>query len=987
MKRRLSLLLFFIGVLLSVNLSAQTNISCTISVKDDSGQPLQGAAVLVKGTNTGEVTGSDGVCHFTSIASNAVFTVTSLGFEDKDINVNGRTQIAVTLKLSAEMMEEVVVVGYGVQRRKDLSGAVAQVKGEVINEFASYSVAGALQGRVSGVQVSTLNGQPGAGMQVRIRGANSIKGNNEPLWIINGFPGDVNMINTSDIESVEILKDASATAIYGSRGANGVVIISTKSAKEGKIRVTYDGSVGVQNLTKQIEMLSGDEYMNYLNDKAAIQGNPAIFTEQQIAENLYNTNWQDELFRPAVITNHSVDVSGGTQKMKSSFGVSYFNQDGIVKESGYQRLSIRTDLKYDISKFFSLNGNIIFSRSDHDQMNSQGGGAGGTSVIGASLAASPLATPHYDDGTWNDFQTQPIAGMNPLAYQYEVKSKWYANRLNATLGLTLRPLKGLSVNVSANVNNNNSRRDNFKSKKYPESKGSAGITFGETLHFTSNNIITYDSNFGKHHLNVMGGVTYEESTSKNASTGTAEEFLSDVVETYDLDAATIKGLPTSSYSNWKLLSFLGRVNYNYDNRYLLTVNFRADGSSRYSHGDKWGYFPSAAFAWRLSQENFMRNLSWLDELKIRVGYGKTGSTAISPYSTQNTLSSVNVVLDKELVVGYAPLDRYLGGLRWETTSQFNAGIDFALFGNRLKLTADAYYKRTTDLLNDVEMPRSSGYTTALRNIGEISNKGVEIQLDGRPIDKQVKWDLGINFSLNRSRIEKLAAGNDIFGPTVSNTIIRDNLNIMREGEPMYMFYGYVEKGYDDNGQIIYEDLDEDGEITTADKGIIGNPNPDFLLNFNTSISYYGFTLSAFFQGSFGNDIYSLTNCSLGYHYNYNANALREVYYNHWTPERPDAKYPNLLSNLDLKMSDRFVFDGTYLRLKNLEFSYSIPVKKKVLSAARVYLSAQNLFTITSYPMWDPDVNASGGGNSLAQGIDSFTYPTARTFTLGCRLSF
>lgn len=957
--------------------------TCRVKVVDELG-PLPGAAVLVKGTTNGQAVDNNGVCTISSVPDKAVLVISCLGYDDTEVIWNGKSDITVRMKSSSQLLDETVVVGYGTQRKKDLSGAIAQVKGDVINEYSTLSVANALQGRVAGVEISQLNGQPGAGMQVRIRGANSIKGSNDPLWIIDGFPGDINMINTSDIESVEILKDASATAIYGSRGANGVVIVTTKRAKQGDLHVEYNGSAGVQTLTKTLEMLSGDEYMHYLNDKAAIQGNPAVFTPEQIAANQWSTNWQDEITRPALLTDHSVSVSGGNDKMQSIVGASWFRQDGIVKRSGYQRASINAKLNYNISKYVSANANIIYSHTVHDQMNSQGGG---TSAIVSSFKTSPLATPHYDDGTWNDFVSQPAGGLNPVAYLYEVSNRWRSNRIVANAGITIRPVSGLSIQLTGNVRNGLSRKDYFKTKKYPNSVGEASISFGDTMDLSGNGIITYDKSFGKHNLNVMGGVTYEQDITKSTSTGTARGFLSDVVESFDLDAADTKGLPTSGYSDWKLLSFLGRLNYNYDNRYLLTVNFRADGSSRYSRGNKWGYFPSAAFAWRASQEDFLRNVDWLSELKFRVGYGVTGSTAISPYSTQNTLESVNVVFDKQTTVGYAPKDTYLGDLRWETTAQLNTGFDLSVFHDRLRITADYYHKRTYDLLNDVEMPRSSGYTTALRNIGSIRNSGVELQADARLIDRSVKWDLGVNFSLNRSKILKLADGKDIFGSKISNTIISDQLNVMREGERMYLFYGYVEDGYDDKGQLTYKDLDEDGSITTKDKRVIGDPNPDFLLNFNTSVSWKGFTLSAFFQGSFGGDLYSLTMATIAYDYANNGNVLKDVYYNHWTPDRTDAKYPNLISNLNLKLSDRFVYDATYLRLKNVELSYAIPCKGSFLKKAKVYVSGQNLVTFTSYPLWNPDVNAKGGGASLTQGVDDSCYPIARTLTLGCRLTF
>jgi len=387
--------------------SGQVKGTCRVKVVDELG-PLPGAAVLVKGTANGQAVDNKGVCTMTSVPEKAVLVVSCLGYDDAEVVWNGRSEITVRMKSSSQLLDETIVVGYGTQRKKDLSGAIAQVKGEVINEYSTLSVANALQGRVAGVEISQLNGQPGAGMQVRIRGANSIKGSNDPLWIIDGFPGDINMINTSDIESVEILKDASATAIYGSRGANGVVIVTTKRAKQGDLHVEYNGSAGVQTLTKTLEMLSGDEYMHYLNDKAAIQGNPAVFTPEQIAANQWSTNWQDEITRPALITDHSVSVSGGNDKMQSIVGASWFRQDGIVKRSGYQRASINAKLNYNISKYVSTSANIIYSYTVHDQMNSQGGG---TSAIVSSFKTSPLATPHYDDGTWNDFVTQPAGGL------------------------------------------------------------------------------------------------------------------------------------------------------------------------------------------------------------------------------------------------------------------------------------------------------------------------------------------------------------------------------------------------------------------------------------------------------------------------------------------------------------------------------------------------------------------------------------------------
>ncbi len=382
----------------------------------------------------------------------------------------------------------------------------------------------------------------------------------------------------------------------------------------------------------------------------------------------------------------------------------------------------------------------------------------------------------------------------------------------------------------------------------------------------------------------------------------------------------------------------------------------------------------------------MRNVPWLSNLKLRVGYGLTGSTAISPYQTLDTFGIENAVIDGKIVVGYSTGESFKGSLKWETTSQTNIGLDASFFKNRLNFTVDGYYKKTTDMLNDVDMPRSSGYTKGVANIGSMQNAGIEISADGRIIDSAVKWDAGINFSLNRSKVLSLANGNDVFGSIINNTIINDYLNLVRVGEPMYVFYGYVEDGYDDEGRIKYKDFDGVEGISANDKTIIGNPNPDFMLNFNTSVSYRNFTLSAFLQGVFGADLFALGMATIAYDYAENKNFLADVSDNYWTPERTDAKYPNIWDVTSYKISDRWVYDASYLRLKNLELSYDVPFKKPKI-AVRVYVSGQNLFTITKYPMWDPDVNSKGGGSSLTQGIDNMAYPHARSYTLGVRIKF
>lgn len=972
--------------LTSPNLRAQNRAGtgeCSVTVVDESGIPLPGAAVMLKGTTVGQATDTDGRCSFQALPKDAVLLVSCIGFNDVEVNVAGRREIKVSLGSAASYLDEVVVVGYGTMRRKDLSGSVAQISGDEVQQYSTFSTRGALQGRIAGVQVNTSSGAPGGTVQIRIRGTNSLKGDNEPLYIIDGFPGDINMINTSDVESIEVLKDASATAIYGSRGANGVIVVTTLRPKEGSLKVTYDGSVGVQSVAKKFEMLNAQEYMDFYNLYAQVNSFPVAYTEEEMANNKYDTDWLKECTHPAVITNHSVNVSGGTKRVQANAGVSYFDQDGIVRYSGIKRFVMRSSVNYNFSKAVSANARIIYSRVGQNSMNS----TGVNSVSEHIFVASPLANPYGETTKWNNMSGER-SGSNPLAYISEISNKYEANRVQADAGVVFRPIDGLSVSLSAAIHTNDNRTDYFKSLDYPGSTGEASISLANINRFVSNNIIQYDKVFGKHSLSAMTGVTYEERTGRSTSTGSATGFISNVVETYSIQSADNKGLPSSSYNKWNLFSVLARLNYSYDNRYLVTMNFRSDGSSRYSPGNKWGYFPSFAVAWRASQESFLRSVSWLDELKVRASWGQTGSTAIDPYATIDDLVTYLAVINKATVTGYAPSDKYLANLKWETTEQTDFGVDFAAFNNRLRLTADYYYKKTTDLLNDVEMPRSSGFTKSLQNIGVLQNQGFEFAVDGRIVDRAFKWDLGVNASINRSKVLSLAAGADIFGDTINCTLFNGQLNLVREGEPLFVFYGYREDGYDETGNIVYKDLDESGSVTALDREIIGDPNPDFTLNINTTLRYKRVSLNALITGVFGNDLFSIPAANLYFFYTEGKNVTKDMYENHWTAENPDAKYPNVLKTLNLKMSDRYVYDASYIKLKNIELGYDIPCgSKSTISKAHVYISGQNLLYFTKYPFSDPDVNYYGGSSSFRQGVDYMAYPTAKSVTMGCRITF
>ena len=973
--------------------SVQQSKTISGKVTDSSGSPLPGVTVVVKGTSHGIITDSDGNYSLKNVPENATLIFSFVGMHTQEFQVSGKSVINVFLQEETIGLEEVVAIGYGTMKKSDLTGSLSSVKGDDLNAFPTTFVSQSIQGKAAGVQVVQSTGAPGATMQIRIRGANSIKGSNAPLWIIDGFPGDEKLLNASDIENIEVLKDASATAIYGSRGANGVIIVTTKHGKAGETRVTCDFSYSLQTLRKKLDIMNAEEYATFYNIQQMNDNGAEYFSQDEIAGFGKGTDWQDLIFRTAPVQNHSVTVTGGNKKTQFSVGANYFNQDGIIRNSDYRKISMRANLNHEISDKLNISYNIILARLDNNKKNSSTSSRGG-SLISAILCAPPTLEPYDEEGDYKmlseAYTFSSNNQMNPLAYINEVSDNSYSNNVMTNLALTYTPVKGLSVKVSGNITNTDARTDGYTTTKYPNSSGDASISTSQTLHINSDNIVSYNTKINDvHSLSITGAFTYEDYTYKylNAS-GTG--FLSDVSETYDIGSAGNVNTPSSSYYEWTLLSYLGRLNYSYKNKYMVTASLRADGSSRYSKGDKWGYFPSGALAWRISDEGFMKEIESVSSLKLRLGYGMTGSTAIDPYYTLDMLSSGKTVFGNELYTYYAPGTRLPNGLKWESTVQKDIGLDLGLFNEKIQFTVDYYVKNTKNLLNTVQLPSSLGYTATVQNIGKIRNKGLELQVTTDLIDNIFKWNVSANIAFNRNKVIKLYNGQDIDGSTYGLTIVEDHPNLIREGKPLSVFYGYQVAGYDDEGAFTYKDNNDDGEITEEDKTFIGDPNPDFIYGVTSTMSWKNFDLSLFVQGSHGNDIYSFSMMCQTLDYGYGLNTLKEVLDNHWTPETPNAKYPNISKNTSTLMSDRFVYDGSYVKLKNIELAYNIPVGKlgiRWLEKGQIFISGQNLITITKYPWWDPEVNSSGGDTSVNQGIDLYTYPTTKGFTFGARLTF
>jgi len=970
----------------------------TGQVKNDQGEPLSGASVMVKNKNTG--TSTDAAGKFSVEAQPGdILVISYVGFEAKEVTVGSRTIIDIILSPDQKSGEELVVVAYGKVKKGDLTGSVAQVKGVDVNSFPTTNVLLAMNGRAPGVRVMQNSGVPGAPVSVRIRGANSILGGNEPLYIIDGFPSSPTYLQNADIESMEILKDASSTAMYGSRGSNGVVMISTRGARKNQpTSIGVDMGYSVQSITKKMKLLNPFQYASLYNEQAINDNMAPYFTQQQLDSfsTMKGFDWQDLMLRSAPIYNGSVSVAGGNERTSFFFSGGIFSQQGIIPNSDYNRYSLRVNINHDISKVLSVGYTTVYTRSDRAHQNSATGNRG-SDMFGAMLFAPPTVGPYDADGRYlrlnNVYTFSSNAIVNPLALQNEVTNGTKADDIVANLNIRVKLSKDLEFRISGNLMNSNSRQDNFRSRDpYGlNSTGNANINTNQSTTLLNENVVTYKKTINSRHvLDFVGGIANQVDKATYVGSGNAQDFLSNAVFTGNVQSASIPGLPSSSYSKTALSSFVGRMNYTFDQRYLLTLSMRRDGYSAYSKESRWQNFPSAAIAWRVSKESFMENSTVVSDLKLRASYGRTGNTSIGAYQTQNILQPYTTIFGDALAIGYAPRKEYPGNLKWEKTDQMDVGIDAALFNNKVRVTADYYYKKTRDLLSRVQLPTSFGYEESLRNVGEISNRGVEIGIDATMVEnKDWKWTLGGNISFNRNKVEKLYQGQDIVGPNIFTGNINDYVNILREGEAVFAFYGFREIGYTDNGLIRYEDKNNDGAINALDKSVIGNPNPDFVYALNSVTRFKNFELTLFFQGSQGNEIFNVNkaaNLDMGF----GLNQPVDVYTDHWTPEKTNAKYPKPSNKINGNFSTRFIEDGSYLKLRNIMLAYSLPVQNWKLGSfksAQIYVSAQNLIRITNYSGYDPEVNAYGSANSITQGVDYTVYPNNKSVTVGLRCGF
>ncbi|WAC14925.1 SusC/RagA family TonB-linked outer membrane protein [Dyadobacter pollutisoli] len=968
-------------------------------VTSEVGEGLPGVNVLLKGSTRGISTDVDGRYQLGLPESGDHILVYSLvGYTSQEVAVGNRSVIDVQLLPDDKTLEEIVVVGYGTVKKSDITGSVGSVSAKELTAYPTMNAVQGLQGRSPGVQVMQNSGEPGTTLSVRIRGGNSLQGSNEPLYVVDGFAlsGPPNAISPNEIESMEVLKDASATAIYGSRGANGVILITTKQGKVGKPQVTIDSYYAVQQVNKKLDLMNAQEFATLANERAVNDGVAPYFTSSQISGFGQGTDWQDVIFRKAPMQNHALSVAGGSENTQYALSGNFFGQQGIIRGSNYNRESFRANLNQRLGDKVRLMYNAVLTNTNRSQLLADNGQKGST-IVSAALGSPPTITPRNEAGNYSfikPYAFSPNSLENPLALAEARKQKNNEIYILSSMALSYQPVKNLTLRSSVGIENSSMRGDLYSPSVITTTpNGSANITYANRFNLLNENTATYIPKLAKdHELTLLGGVTYQQENSRSFS-ASATGFNYEGLGSENIGVGSNPGIPTSTSYKWVLFSYLARANYAFKSRYLFTASMRADGSSRFGANNKWGYFPSAAFGWRVIDEPFAQNLRTISDLKLRLSYGVTGNTALSPYQTLFTLSPINTVYNDQLYVGQLTTAQLTNpNLKWESTAQFNAGLDLAILRNRFSLTFDYYLKNTRDLLATVPLQQSTGYTSTIQNIGQIRNRGIELGLNANIINsKSVKWDLNLNITRNRSEVLKLAGGSDVFGTALQQPL-SVAVNLIRVGQPIGVFYGYLEDGLNEKGAIKYKDLNADNVLTLADKTIIGDPNPDFLYNFGSNMSYKDFSLNMFWLGKQGGDIFNanLTNQASSMYFG--ENQIRDVYNNHWVAASPDpaAKYPKISASTSFKESNRFIEDGSFLRLKSIQLAYNIPANRlniKWVRSAQLYVSGQNLVTFTKYSWYDPEVNTLGGANSISMGIDQTGYPTAKTYTVGARLGF
>lgn len=1033
----------------SIVANAQNGILITGTVLDEQGETLPGVNILIKGQDKGTITDFDGKFGIAVPNANAVLVFSYLGYESLERKVEKGKAMTITLKEESKALNEVMVIGYQDVKKKDLTGSVAKANIDDMLKAPVASFDQALAGRIAGVTVSSSEGTPGGTMNIVIRGNNSLTQENSPLYVIDGFPVEDptvgSSINPNDIESIDVLKDASATAIYGARGANGVIIITTKKGKIGEPVFTYDGSYGVQRITRQIPLMDAYEFVKLQSEilsPAEMIGDFGYFRTYdgktytlEDYRNVEQFNWQDLIFRDAIQQNHSLSFSGGTAGNRYNASVSHFSQDGVVIESNYSRTQGRlgTNIR---RKKLNINLTANYSRAVQTGSSpSQSTWSGMNNLFYSVWGYRPVTQPGVDlnslltNSTDDDVSATNDYRFNPVLSLNNEYRKNYTTYMQYNGFAEYEILKGLKFKISGGYTYDVRRGEVFNNSltRYgspiSNDKVNGSLSTAERRVWLNENILTFQTNFNKkHYLNSMIGLTMQESTSDYYSLK-AVNIPYESLGMAGLGQGT-PNLIVSTISDWSMLSYLARVNYNYQSKYYATASFRADASSKFGNTNRYGYFPSGSLAWNFTEESFFQNYSYiLNSGKLRASWGVTGNNRVGEYDTYalyeaDFVSGVYPFNNNVSSVGVIPSSLSNPELKWETTTQTNLGVDLSFLKDKINLTVDVYDKVTSDLLLRATLPPSSGYGSVMKNIGKVQNKGLEFTLNTVNIqNSKFKWTSNFNIAFNKNTVLELA---DNQLAMLTNAYFDQNFTspnyIAKIGYPIGMMYGYIFEGtyklnefdYDGStytlkpgiarftsenntqpGYPKYADLNEDGVIDSNDQTFIGRGEPIHTGGFTNNFEYKGFDLSIFFQWSYGADIINANRLMFE---GFNEKKLLNQFMsftNRWTFDNPESNMPRISpSSSNGQFSTRIVEDGSYLRLKTISLGYTMDPKflKKInISTARVYISAQNLYTFTNYTGYDPEVSIRN--TALTPNLDFSSYPRAASLNMGLNMSF
>lgn len=991
---RLRMMVCLIGMLLPMCMFAQ-QITVQGVVKDQTGETVIGASVMEKGTTNGTITGIDGDFSL-NMSPNGTLVVSFVGYKTQEVQVKGQKQLQVVLSEDAEMLDEVVVIGYGTMKKSDLTGAVSSIGNKDIKDSPVSNLGQAIQGKISGVQIVDA-GKPGDNVSIKIRGLGSIN-NCDPLVVIDGVPTDLGLssLNMADVERLDVLKDASATAIYGSRGANGVVMITTKRGTEGKGKLAVSANYSFQNATNVPSLLNAAQYAELSNDMMVNSGrnpNPEWANPSELGA---GTDWMDELLRTGVMQNYTVSYSGGNEKSHYYVSGGFLDQSGIVKSVNYRRFTFQSNSDAQVLKWLKFSNNITFSADTKKS---------GSYNIGDALKALPIYPVKNEDGSWSgpDGNSEWYGSTrNPIGPTELNKSQTDGYNFLANLTAELTFTKWLKFKSTFGYDAKFWFIDNFTPKynwkPTPTEETSRYKSDNKSFTYLWDNYFLFDHTFAeKHRVGLMPGMSAQWNTNDYLN-AQKNVFMFDNV--HEMDNGEEMYAIGGNETEWALLSYMARVNYSYEDRYLLTATIRRDGSSRFGKKHRWGTFPSVSVAWRASQEKWFPKNDYINDLKVRAGYGVTGSQAsVGNYSY---LASYNTSVypfgissgNQTALVSSTLANPYI---HWEEVAQTNIGFDASLFNSRVMFSFDAYLKETRDMLVKASIPITSGFedtTTTYTNAGKVRNQGIEMSLHTINLTGELGWETNLTATYNKNKIKDL--NSDV--PYYINQINNSYVTMLAKDYPINVFYGYVTDGIFQNqsevnthavqpgaepGDIRFRDLNNDGVINDSDRTVIGNPNPSWLFSMNNSLSYKGFELSVFLQGIAGNKIYNannIDNTGMAAAYNQTTDVLKR-----WQGEGTSNSMPRAVfgdPNQNTRVSDRFVENGSYLRLKNITLSYTFPkqwLQKAQIENARLSLSCENVATITGYSGFDPEVGING--------IDQNRYPISRTFSLGLNFNF